>query len=213
MGFLSLHNHFSNDCILENKGQNYDISKSLLSLTQYLFGIQLWTKVFMGAVEYLESQGEPHSWVHWVIGVQTSALAVEPAVAQGPASAPLSCSPGSPGECCLRLSHIYWKRLCESSRTREEVPAHHWRLDTGEEARWRAWFNQHHPAPKTAELSAKRDFLARDISCRGQWDVWVSACAGHCPFLWLHPGCWASSCMISEQEEAGRVTDRIHRGH
>lgn len=65
VGFLSLHNHVSNDCVLEHKGQNYDISKSLLSLPQYLFGIQLWTKVFVGAVEsspkYLESQGEPHS--------------------------------------------------------------------------------------------------------------------------------------------------------
>lgn len=47
---------------------------------------------------------EPYPPVNWVIGIQTSVLAVNPVVAQEPAPGPLSHHLGTPGECFLRQS-------------------------------------------------------------------------------------------------------------
>lgn len=53
----------------------------------------------------------PH--VHWVIGIQTSVLAVDLIVAHKPAPAPLGCGLEAPGKHHLRSSP-WWKSLCES---------------------------------------------------------------------------------------------------
>ena len=142
VGFLSLHNYASKWLSFRKQGAELWYQQ----ITPIPPEISIWhpsmDKSLCGSCRIQpqtpRNPGEPHSWIHWVIGVKTSVLAVDPAVAQGPASAPLSCSPGAPEERCLRLSHRDWRSLRESPRTREEAPAHHWILDTAEGARGRA---------------------------------------------------------------------------
>lgn len=64
--------------------------------------------------------------MHGAIGVQTSVLAMDPAVAHGPAPAPLNHVSGAPRKHCLRQSPMDSRASVEVKVSSREVPAHRW---------------------------------------------------------------------------------------
>lgn len=87
-------------------------------------------KCLMGARESSTirqgNQKESHPPMHQVIGIQASALAMDPVVAFEPALAPLGHGLGVPGKDCLTQAPTDKRGFVAVQVSRREVPVHHW---------------------------------------------------------------------------------------
>lgn len=77
-----------------------------------------------------ETQEESYSPMHQAIVIQTLVSSVDSAVANEPATAPLSSDPRVPGEHCLRKSPMDERVFVEIQVSSREFPTHHWRKNT-----------------------------------------------------------------------------------
>ena len=84
---------------------------------------------FVGAVGsstiHQGTWAESRPLVHWVIDIQTSIVAVDPAMECELTPPPLGCGLGAPGEHCLRQLPMDKRASVEVQESSREVPAQH----------------------------------------------------------------------------------------